>query len=194
MKGGEFGMKEFKLLLSLVLCLLFLVFSSSIAFSAEFDELEVGDTAPDFTLKDLAEKEHTLSALDGKVAVIQFGSSTTIPYLEEVMPMNKVIKTYRKKVVFYTVYTKEQKYDWQASDYFEKYERAKGLRFQYGVQSGKRMSSKILVDDVDEAVFTAYGSVPAGIFIVDADGNLAYKAKMVKANNVEKALKKLKIK
>ena len=53
------------------------------------------------------------------------------------------------------------------------------------------MGAKILVDDMDEAVFVAYGSVPAGVFIVDQDGNLVFKAKTVKPDDIEKALKKL---
>ena len=85
----------------------------------------------------------------------------------------------------------EQKFDWQAEDYFEKYQRAKGLRFQYGVQAGQRLGAKVLVDDIDETVYQAYGSVPAGVFIVDEDGNLAYKAEDVDVKAVEKALKEL---
>jgi peroxiredoxin len=192
-KGKEvkMKMKGFRLTLALVICLPLMVFLSTSAFSASFDDLEVGAQAPDFTLKDLAEKEITLSEQKGTVGVIQFGSSTTEPFLQQLKAMNKVMKKYRKKAFYYTVYTAEQNYGWQAKDYFAKYERAKGLRFQYGVQSGSRMVGKILVDDVDEAVYKAYGSVPAGVFIVDGEGNVVYKAKVVDPSAVKKAMSKL---
>ncbi|MDB4444279.1 peroxiredoxin family protein, partial [bacterium] len=167
-------MTGFRRYLALIICSLLVVFFTPWAFSADFDDIEVGEPAPDFTLKNLAEKEYTLSDLTGKVTVIQFGSSTTEPFLTTVKEMNKVMKKYRRKLNYFTIYTAEQGFDWQAKDYFEKYERAKGLRFQFGVQSGQRMVSKILVDDVDQAVFKAYGSIPAGVFIIDEEGNLVY--------------------
>ncbi len=165
---------------------------SSLAFSKEFEDLQVGQKAPDFTLKDLAEREYILSDLEDDIVVIQFGSSTTMDFLEQIEPMNGLIKKYRRKgVTFLTVYTTEQQFEWQAKDYFSKYQRAKGLRFQYSVQSGQRMGSKILVDDMKEAAYKAYGSVPAGVFIVDKEGNLSFKAQVVKTSDVEKALQKI---
>ncbi len=185
-------MRGFKLSPVWGLCLLLVAFASTTAFSDGFDDLEIGDTAPDFTLRDLAEKEFTLSDSQGDVVVIQFGSSTTVPFVEQIKSMNDVVKKYKRQgVTFITVYTVEQMFDWQASDYFEKYERAKGLRFQLGVQSGQRMGARVLVDDTDETVYKTYGSVPAGVFIVDKDENLAYKARVVNASDVDKTLEKL---
>ena len=185
-------MRGFKLFPVWGLCLLLVALASTPAFSDVFDDLEIGETAIDFTLRDLAEKEYTLSESEGDIVVIQFGSSTTVPFIKQIKPMNDLVKKYRRKgVTFLAVYTVEQMFDWQAEDYFAKYERAKGLRFQFGVQSGQRMSPKILVDDTDETVYKVYGSVPSGVFIVDKDGNLAYKAKVVKASDVEKTLEKL---
>jgi peroxiredoxin len=192
LKRGGFKMRGFKLSPVWGLCLLLVAFASTTAFSDGFDDLEIGDTAPDFTLRDLAEKEFTLSDSQGDVVVIQFGSSTTVPFVEQIKSMNDVVKKYKRQgVTFITVYTVEQMFDWQASDYFEKYERAKGLRFQLGVQSGQRMGARVLVDDTDETVYKTYGSVPAGVFIVDKDENLAYKARVVNASDVDKTLEKL---
>ncbi len=184
-------MRELQLPSGLVLCLLLVAFSSTSAFSTDFDSLEVGTAAPHFTLKDLAERETTLSDLKGEIVVIQFGSSTTSPFLDQIKPMIELVKKYRREVTFITVYTVEQEFGWQADNYFSKYERAKGLRFQVSVQSGQRMTAKILVDDLDEEVYKAYGSVPAGVFIVDKDGDLAYKARVVTTDDVEKALEDL---
>jgi len=152
---GKSKMRPHRLPSGLLLCALLMVFSSVLAFSKEFDGLEIGAAPPDFTLKDLGDKQHTL------------------------------------KVTFLTVYTAEQNFGWQADDYFSKWERAKGLRFQVGVQSGQRMTAKVLVDDVEETVYKAYGSVPAGVFIVDTDGSLAFKARVLDVIEVETALEKM---
>ncbi len=184
-------MKKLRLASGWVVCALLVLFTSTSAFSKEFDSLEIGVEPPDFTLRDLSAKAYTLSDLKGEIVVLQFGSSTTMPYIEQLKPLLGLVKKYRRMVTFLTVYTVEQDFGWQADDYFSKYERAKGLRFQVGVQSGQRMTAKILVDDIEETVYKAYGSVPAGVFIVDKDGDLAYKARVVRTEDVEKALEDL---
>ncbi len=184
-------MRGFGIRVPLVLCLPLMALFSTAAFSERFEDLQIGEKAPEFTLKDLAEREYTLSDLEDDIVVIQFGSSTTTNFLGQIKPINELIRKYRRKgVTFLTIYTAEQQFEWQADDYFSKYQRAKGLRFQYSVQSGQRMGSKILVDDMEEVVYQAYGSVPAGVFIVDKEGNLSFKAQVVKASDVEKALQK----
>ena len=189
--AGKFKMKRHRLYSGLLLCALLMGFSSTSAFPKEFESLEIGAVPPDFTLKDLGDKQQTLSDLKGKIVVLQFGSSTTLPFLEQIKPLLSLVKKYRRKVTFLTVYTAEQDFGWQAYDYFSKWERAKGLRFQVGVQSGQRMTAKLLVDDMEETAYEAYGSVPAGVFIVDADGSLAFKARVLNVSEVEKALEKM---
>ena len=44
---------------------------------------------------------------------------------------------------------------------------------------------------MEQTVYKIYGSVPAGVFIVDKDGNLAFKAKVVNAADVEEVLERL---
>jgi peroxiredoxin len=189
---GKSKMRKHRLVSGWVLGVLLVVFSSTSAFPKEFESLQIGATAPGFTLKDLAEKEYSLGDLKGEIVVLQFGSSTTTPYIEQIKPIIGLTKKYRRKgVTFLTVYTVEQGLGWQADDYFSKHERAKGLRFQVSAQSGQRMTAKILVDDMEETVYKTYGSVPAGVFIVDQDGNLAFKAKVVNTADVEKVLEEL---
>jgi len=188
---GKSETREHQLNSGLLLCALLVVFTSTLAFSKGFDGLEIGAAPPDFTLKDLGDKQQTLSDLKGEIVVLQFGSSTTLPFVEQIQPLLGLVKKYRREVTFLTVYTAEQDFGWQADDYFSKWERAKGLRFQVGIQSGQRMTAKVLVDDMEETVYKAYGSVPAGVFIVDANGGLAFKARILDVNEVEKALEKM---
>ncbi len=189
---GKSKMKKHRLASGWILCGLLVLFSSTSAFPKEFESLQIKAAAPGFTLKDLAEKEHSLSDFKGEIVVLQFGSSTTMPYIEQIKPIIGLTKKYRRKgVTFLIVYTVEQDFGWQAEDYFSKHERAKGLRFQVGAQSGQRMTAKVLVDDMEQTVYKTYGSVPAGVFIVDKDGNLAFKARVVNAADVERVLETL---
>ena len=90
-------MRGFRIPLLLVFYLPLVAFFCSLAFSKEFEDLQVGQKAPDFTLKDLAEREYILSDLEDDIVVIQFGSSTTMDFLEQIEPMNGLIKKYRRK-------------------------------------------------------------------------------------------------
>lgn len=174
----------------IVAALVLVACASRPGFSKDFEALELGQKPPDFTLKDVTDRLFTLSDAEGEIVVLQFGSSTTRPYLEQIKPMIKLINSYRgKPVSFVTVYTKEQQFDWQAPDYVAKIQRADGLRFQFGAQSGQRMNTRIVVDEMEETVFKAYGAVPTGVFIVDGEGKLAFKAKLATANDIERSLK-----
>ena len=174
------------------LCALLVALCAGSAFADQFDDLALEESAPDLALRDLGDRRYTLSDELGETVVIQFGSSTTLPYLGQIKPMNELISKYRgERVTFLTVYTAEQTGDWQADEYFAKFQRADGLRFQFGTQGGERMGSRILVDDMDETAHKAYGSVPTGVFIVDEEGRLAFKARMATAADIEKALTKV---
>lgn len=185
-------MRRLRSRLQVALCALLVTLGSALAFADQFDDLALGTNAPEISLRDLSDARYTLSDERGRVVVIQFGSSTTRPYLEQIKPTNELIRKYRRKpVTFLTVYTAEQAGDWQAGEYFAKYQRADGLRYQFGTQSGERMGSRILVDDLDQTVHKAYGSVSTGVFIVGQDGKLAFKARMATAAEIDKAVTKI---
>lgn len=188
-------MKRGKQMATLILAGLFLAFWAGGAAAGNFDTLQVGGPVPDFTLKDWStmEREHTLSDYQGKkVVVLEFGSSTTWSFVNRIKAVEKLRKKFRKKgVEFFTIYTREVNGDWQPADYFEKLQRAKGLRFAYGLQTHVRMRRKVLIDDIKDTVFQAYGSVPNGLLIVNKEGQLAYKAKESKPKEIERILAKL---
>jgi len=73
---GNSKMRKHRLASSWVLGVLLVVFSFTSAFPKEFESLQIGTTAPGFTLKDLAEKEYRLSDLKGEIVVLQFGGSS----------------------------------------------------------------------------------------------------------------------
>jgi peroxiredoxin len=157
-------------------------------------DLDVGALAPDFTLKDwsTAETEHSLSGLKGKVVVLQFGSSTAWEYVKSIEALETLQKKYKGKgVQVFTVYTREADGTWQATSDFDRSERAKGLRFAYGLQTHKRMLGPVLLDDLQDSTFKAYGQPAAGVFVVDKAGKIAFRAVKPNVAEVDKVLQKL---
>ena len=157
-------------------------------------DLAVGAAAADFALKDwsTAETEHTLSGLKGKIVVLQFGSSTAWEYVKNIEALENLQKKFKGKgVQAFTIYTREAAGNWQATSDFDRSERAKGLRFAYGLQTHKRMLVPVLIDDLQDSTFKAYGQAPEAVFVVDRDGKIAFKSAKPNAPEVEKALQKL---
>ncbi len=61
--------------------------------------LAAGKPAPDFTLKDTAGKDHTLSQLKGKVVVLNFFTIWCEPCRKEMPDLNSIFKEYQKQGV-----------------------------------------------------------------------------------------------
>ncbi len=157
-------------------------------------DLQVGAAAPDFTLKDwsTAQAEHSLSGLKGKVVVLQFGSSTAWEYVKSVEALESLQRKYKGKgVQLFTIYTREAEGQWQAASDFDRSERAKGLRFAYGLQTHKRMLVPLLIDDLQDSTFKAYGQAPSALFVIDKEGKIAFKSERPNLAEVEKVLQKL---
>ncbi len=157
-------------------------------------DLQVGAAAPDFALKDwsTAQAEHGLSGLKGKVVVLQFGSSTAWEYVKSIEALENLHKKYKGKgVQLFTIYTREAGGQWQAASDFDRSERAKGLRFAYGLQTHKRMLVPVLIDDVQDSTFKAYGQGPSALFVIDKEGKIAFKSDKPNVAEVEKVLQKL---
>ncbi len=162
--------------------------------AATFAELQVGAAAPDFTLKDwsTAENEHSLSGLKGKIVVLQFGSSTAWDYVKNVEALETLQRKYKGKgAQVFTIYTREAGGEWQAASDFDRSERAKGLRFAYGLQTHKRMLVPVLIDDLQDGTFKAYGQVLTALFVIDKEGKIAFKSERPNLTEAEKVVQKL---
>ncbi len=162
--------------------------------AATFADLQVGAAAPDFTLKDwsTAETEHSLNGLKGKVVVLQFGSSTTWDYVKNVEGLESLQRKYKGKgVQVFTIYTRETEGQWQATSDFDRSERAKGLRFAYGLQTHKRMLVPVLIDDLQDSALKAYGQAPTALFVIDKEGKIAFKSERPNVAEAEKVVQKL---
>tara|TARA_B110000014_G_C19979139_1_gene506995 strand:+ start:478 stop:831 length:354 start_codon:yes stop_codon:yes gene_type:complete len=101
---------------------------------------------------------------------------------------------YRSKdVEFFVVYSKEPHAE--EGKYFKNftqhttYEHKKEYASQLVKEHG--MKVPVLIDDLDEAVVTAFGKMPNMTFVVDKEGKIAYKADWAEADRLEEVLDEL---
>lgn len=71
----------------------------------------------------------------------------------------------------------------------ETYEQRKG--YAQGLVAERRMETTVLVDEMDDAVWTQYGSLPNMVYIVDRGGAIAYQATWTMADKVDRVLSEL---
>ena len=167
-----------------------------------FLELQLGQSAPDFELKDIAGKEWRLSEHKGKVVVLQFVSSTSPPFVQGLDDFRReVLSRYLldPKVLFVFVFSQEAHPELLSSTAREQYEEGEYLqrldaarRYYYRLKFKAReqydLSGLIpaaenivlLVDDVGNPVAPTYGYGRGGVvdpvFLVDQSGVLLSKA------------------
>jgi peroxiredoxin len=147
----------------------------------------VGEQAPDFTLERF-DKTATvrLSEFRGqRPVVLVFGSYTWPPFRREVPALNSVYKQYEDRVEFFIVYIQEAHASdaWQTdSNEKEKVVFEEPRDFETRASLAGTCSANLgvefpaLVDTMDNRTERAYTAWPDRIYIVDRDGNIAYKS------------------
>lgn len=188
-------MRKNKLRVYFLILSTLLFLSKDNLWAANFEDLKEGQMAPEFTLKDWSSEQNEVNSGDfkgEKVVVLMFASSTSWPYVEQIVSLEDLVKRQdRNKVEFLTIYVREEDTSWQPKDYFEREQRAKALRFQMGVHTHLRMKQKVLIDEMDDRVFKAYGEKHNSAFIIDRDGKIFFKTEVVKVADLEEQLRKL---
>lgn len=78
------------------------------------DSITLNAAAPDFRLKDISGKEVTLSALKGKVVILDFWATWCVPCHENFPAVQKVVDHYKndQNVVFLFIDTREKSPDY----------------------------------------------------------------------------------
>lgn len=98
-----------------------------------------------------------------------------------------------KDVVFFVVYSKEPHAG--ETSHFKKYAQHKTYEHkkQYAQEMVEEFGMKVpvLIDDLDESVVHAFGRMPNMTFIVDKEGNIAYKSDWMEASRIEELLDEL---
>jgi hypothetical protein len=148
---------------------------------------KVGDDAPDFTLSSRDGKTRTtLSSFAGKrpVALI-FGSYTCPPFRKAAPAIRRAYEAHGRDVQFFFVYIREaHSVDGRAPMPAEDQplvEDPKTLEERTAVASACAVdfgfdAFETLVDGVDDKVARAYMAPPVRLYVVGADGKVAYKS------------------
>jgi thiol-disulfide isomerase/thioredoxin len=157
--------------------------------TARRGSLAVGQEAPDFdlALKGGSSRVRLSSLRGGRPVVLVFGSYTCPPFRREMPEVSKLYADYKERAAFYFVYIEEA----HAHDVWPLVSNAKEkIVFGAARSAGERESVAalcakelkvefpILVDDMQNDVADAYTAWPTRMYVVDANGKIAYKSRV----------------
>ncbi len=167
---------------------------------------EVRALAPDFTLKDIASKTVSLSEFRGKKSVmLEFGSYTCPVYRGRVKGMERLHERYKEKITIFVIYTIEAHPSGSSSPYADrewvtsKNKRDHILLKQAQDYSGRKklagqciknlgVTIPVLIDEMDNGVWSAYGRAPNCAFLIDIDGRVVEKQRWFNPQRMENAI------
>ena len=157
--------------------------------TARRGKLAVGQEAPDFDLamRDGSSRVRLSSLRGGRPVVLIFGSYTCPPFRREMPEVRKVYADYKERAAFYFVYIEEA----HAHDVWPLVSNAKAnIVFGTARDAGERVGVAdlcakelkvdfpILVDDMQNGVADSYTAWPTRMYVVDANGRIAYKSRV----------------
>jgi peroxiredoxin len=156
--------------------------------TARRGKLAVGQEAPDFDLatRDGASRVRLSSLRGGRPVVLVFGSYTCPPFRSEMPAVSKLYADYKEGAAFYFVYIEEA----HAHDVWPLVSNAKAnIVFGTARDAGERIGVAdlcakelkvefpILVDDMQNGAADLYTAWPTRMYVVDANGTIAYKSR-----------------
>lgn len=160
-------------------------------FQQEIGSLQPGpkldESAPDFTLKtNDGKKEITLSKLVGrKPVVLIFGNITCGPFRSHSGNLEKLYQRYKDRATFVMVYVREAHptdgWRMESNDRVgvtERQPRNYDERVEVARKCGKvlNLGFPMVVDTIDDSVGARYSGMPGRLYLVDAEGKVAYKS------------------
>ncbi len=144
--------------------------------------IEIGQPAPDLSLKTTADKTLSLAAYKGKVLVLVFGSYSTPSFRQRISSLDKLAKDYGLRATFLIVYTREAHAvgEWEVARNKEdeiavEQPKTEADRKAQAKQAATalKITLPVLLDTMDNAAARAFGLTPNGAVIIGRDGNIA---------------------
>ncbi|MBI4300355.1 MAG: redoxin domain-containing protein [Chloroflexi bacterium] len=153
------------------------------------EHLPVGSAAPDCVLYTVQGVKARLSDYFGKAhVVLQFGSITTPGSIEQLQAMEQARRTDGAGAQFLFIYVREPH---PGSSYPQPTTLAERLSHARALQRAEAIAWPVLVDDVGNECYSAYGSQPAMAYVVNRDGIVFYKTNWINAAEIGEALRDL---
>jgi thiol-disulfide isomerase/thioredoxin len=148
----------------------------------------LGETAPDFKLKDTQGKEWHLQELQGKPVVLIIGSGTC-PLTQGNLPgLQALHKDYGDRCTWLMLYVREA-HPGENMPAHQDYEQKRSQAEYFGEETGTHWP--ILVDDLDGSVHKEYGLLPNSTYLIDADGNVSFIGEISHGPTLRQALEHL---
>ncbi len=178
---------------------------------AHFDETapRLGEPAPSFKLFDLDGESVELAELIGdRPIVLQLGSHSCPVYRYRRFSMEDLYDEFRDRVHFLLVYTVEahpvdSKSPYDEGEWDVWWNRLTGVRVRQpsdlesrraqAEDSNQRLGyqARIIVDEMDDAVWRSYGAASSPAFVIDTDGRVAARQVWVEPKEIRRVLRRL---
>lgn len=129
---------------------------------------------------------YSLRANDGKIRAFMFGSISNPPARIQIDRWSRLVQKYRnEEVQLFVIYARElhpadRKSYRMYPDPKSEYEKA-----AYAKEFAQLGTMPVLIDGLDDAVFTAYGKAPNGAYLIDKDGRLVFRSTWADARKME---------
>lgn len=147
-------------------------------------------TMHDFTLPEVGTGiPYHLAAHKGKVRAFMFGSISNPPARAQLPFWDKLREKYdTAQVELFVIYGKELHPGDRKN--FSAYPAPKTMaeKTAYATEFAKLTKLRVLVDGLDNQVLDAYGMVPNGAYVVDADGKLIFRGTWADSRKMEQIL------
>ena len=170
---------------------------------------EEGEPAPDFMLKDLQGNEVGLKQFKKKRPVVLVTGSYSCPvYRRQVSALNRLYEKYHKQAAFFVLYTVEahpvkDPSPYRGKEWVTEQNTREGILLRQPTSYAERAtlasrckvdlgsSVPVLVDEMDNSVWTRYGKAPNAVYLIDYEGKILLRQAWFDSSRLEEALLKL---
>lgn len=141
----------------------------------------------DFTLPEATTgTPYTLSAHQGTIRAFMFGSITNPPSRVQLERWSRLASKYaREEVQLFVIYGRELHPEDRKRFKAYPLPTTPEQKTAYAMEYAKLGKLPVLVDGLDDPVFTLYGRAPNGAYVVDKDGTLVFRATWADDRKVE---------
>jgi hypothetical protein len=148
----------------------------------------LGESAPDFVLKDTSGKEWHLETLKGQPVVLIIGSGSC-PLTQGNLPgLQALYPEYMDRSTWLMLYVREA-HPGENMPGHKTYEQKRSQAEYFKNVTGTQWP--VLVDDLDGSVHKSYKLLPNSIYLIDADGKISFIGEVSHAPTLSKALNQL---
>lgn len=147
-----------------------------------------GDVAPDFELEDTEGRTWRLSELRGRPVVLILGSASCPMTRGAVPSLQDVYRDYRGRTEWLMMYVREA-HPGEGLGAHKTYEQKR--RHADFLRRDDYIAWPVVVDDLEGTNHHAYGMLPNSVFLIDADGRIAFRGDYSHGPSLRRALDQL---